>query len=110
MDYLDDLPEVMPSFVGRINFRTGDVTDENGEVRTLPDYRREVENQIQDIHREFCDGRDLSSDFENTPGNKPRFRDDWYYDYPSQKDNRGLYPSEISDLEALDAEDDGPTS
>lgn len=113
MSYLDgdELPEVMPNKVGRIDFKTGQVTDEDGNSYTLPMYRDVVRDELRAIHWEFCEGRDLSSDISNTPGRKPYFWDDWYHDFPEQLSNSGLYPSEIEAQQTEDDDaDDEPTS
>lgn len=86
--------EILPEFVGTLDLVAGTVS-ENGVVDTLQNWVFSYQSRLQEKFYEFMDKRDLTSDIQGLPGRKPYFQDDWYWDYPEQIDNRGLYPYEL---------------
>ena len=83
-------------YKGDIDFQQGTVTDqETGKIYLYRDWVNFVNDSRRKELQEMLKQRDLRSDAQNLPGNKPYFEDDWFGYFPAQIDQRGKYPYEL---------------
>ena len=81
-----------------INIVTGEVTWK-GEVMTWDEYQYRSQLEILQFTQDLNDARDITSDIVNLPGDKPYFRDDWYFKMPPRLPQTGKYPFELGFIE-----------